>query len=450
MMQGEKTWLFVGLVIGFATALILFVVIYRTPFAQPIAIDQMQRSQAASDLSGDTPHVVQLTGSEEEKIGLQIGTVQRNAVSREIVTLGRVEEVGAAVHTITSRIGGRVDRLFVNLGQVVEKGQPVASVNGAESTSGTTIYSDSSGILRSLNVTEGRFVSPGEVLAVLADLSTVLVKADVFESDIAGVRPGLKARISNEALPKQLVGEVKVIDSRSDQQTGTTPVRIQVENPGMRLKPGMFVRSVLQVPLGTDVLTVPRTAVIDTGMDKIVYVALGGGLFERRSIHVATPGKDLYPVVAGLAEGDRIVTNGAFLIDSQARITGGVTALYGDSKSFNLPAAYSASADAGSYSFTFRTSPQPPAPGRDNSAHVTVLDSSGKPVTDAEVRVTAVMPAMPSMGMPEMRDSADLQWVGSEYTGPLKVGMAGPWNVVVEARRNDQLLATYRTRFDVH
>ena len=70
------------------------------------------------------------------------------------------------------------------------------------------------------------------------------------------------------------------------------------------------------------------------------------------------------------------------------------------------------------------------------------------PITDAQVQMTIVMPAMPSMGMPEMRNSAELQWNGSEYVGPITVGMAGPWNVVVEARRGNQVLATYQTRFD--
>jgi multidrug efflux pump subunit AcrA (membrane-fusion protein) len=455
MVHGEKTWLFVGLVIGFATALIVFVVMNRTPAVPPIAIDHTHEQPPFSILNDDTSlndgtsQVVQLTADEEEKIGLQISAVRRNAVSTEIVTLGRVEEVGAAIHTISARSGGRIEHIFVNTGQLVEKGQPVAMIVSPEQSAGTTIYTESTGIVRTLNVAEGRFVSPGEVLAVLADLSTVLVKADVFESDIAGVRLGVTARISSEALPREVIGVVKLIDSRSDQQTGSTPVRIQVQNPGMRLKPGMFVRCVLQVPLSSDVLTVQRTSVIDTGMDKIVYVALGRGVFERRSIRVGTPGKDLYPVVAGLAEGDKVVTNGAFLIDSQARITRGITTLYGDSKSFNerLPVA---PPPGGAFSFTFRTSPEPPAPGIDNRAHVTVLDSAGKPVSDAEVRITAVMPAMPSMGMPEMRDTADLHWDGSEYMGQLKVGMAGPWNVIVEARRNDQLLATYRTRFDVH
>ena len=127
-----------------------------------------------------------------------------------------------------------------------------------------------------------------------------------------------------------------------------------------------------------------------------------------------------------------------------------MTALFGDSRSFSESAAPSGSAARMSYSVTFRTAPAPPAAGQDNSAHATVLDSSGKAVSDAQVRVIALMPAMPSMGMPEMRHSTDLSWRGSEYTGQLSVGMPGSWNVVVEARRGSQLLATYRTRFDAH
>jgi RND family efflux transporter MFP subunit len=509
MTRGERTWLFVGLLGGLAATLAVFAVMHRTPAAGPIPMDEARQEPQVASAPPEGPlPVVQLTTGEQERIGLQTTEVRRGAVYGEIVAPARVEELDSTVRTITAGVAGRIDRLLLSVDQSVQKGQPVALIHSPELVRSAeeyrsavesrrtlaaspqagavaradelveatrrrldpwglspdairsivaspqapihaTIRAESSGIVRVTHVSEGRVVSAGEGLFTLIDLSTVGVRADVFQSEIGRIRPGLKALIISDALPGvTLRAEVDSIDPQSDFQTGTTPVRLRVANPGMRLMPGMLARSVFQASLGTNVLAVPRTAVIDTGTDKIVYVASDGGVFQRRSIQVGPPGKDDYPVLGGLVEGDKVVTNGAFLIDSQARLTSGMTALFGDSRSFSESPAPSGPAAQDSYSVTFRTDPEPPAAGEDNSAQVTVLDSSGTPVNDARVRVTVVMPAMPSMGMPEMRHSADLPWRGSEYAGPMNVGMPGSWNVVVEARRGNQLLATYRTRFD--
>jgi hypothetical protein len=75
-----------------------------------------------------------------------------------------------------------------------------------------------------------------------------------------------------------------------------------------------------------------------------------------------------------------------------------------------------------------------------------VLDASSKPISDAAVKVALVMPAMPAMNMPEMRSPADLNWDGTQYTGTVKVPSSGAWDVEIEARRNGQVLGTYRSR----
>jgi len=100
------------------------------------------------------------------------------------------------------------------------------------------------------------------------------------------------------------------------------------------------------------------------------------------------------------------------------------------------------------YKLTFRITPDPPLKGRDNNVKVTVVDTSGTGIGDAQVRVSLTMPAMPAMGMPEMHDATDLRWTGSEYDGFVRVAMAGTWNVVVEARRGSHLLAKYATRLN--
>src|SRR5207302_10240423 len=133
-----------------------------------------------------------------------------------------------------------------------------------------------------------------------------------------------------------------------------------------------------------------RSAILDTGMRKIVYVAKGEGQFEGRQIQVATPDNDYYPVLSDLKEGERIVSQGNFLIDSQTRITGGMTGLYSGSKEFDHAHADHGEAQAASVAqikLTFHSDPETPRGNSDAKLHVTVVDASGKPVTDVQVKV---------------------------------------------------------------
>jgi len=114
--------------------------------------------------------------------------------------------------------------------------------------------------------------------------------------------------------------------------------------------------------------------------------------------------------------------------------------MFGGSKSFTESAAGAPSGDG--FKIAFRVNPDLSLGGRENTIHIVLTDPAGKSVTDAQVRLTFVMPAMPAMNMLEMRNSADLKWTGSEYTGPIQIMMAGAWNVAIEARRGGQLLAT--------
>ena len=128
-------------------------------------------------------------------------------------------------------------------------------------------------------------------------------------------------------------------------------------------------------------------------------------------------------------------------MDSQTRLTGGLTGMFGGSKSFSERRPPAASANS-AYKLTFRIDPDPPQGAKENTIHVSLTDASGKPVPDAQVRLTFTMPAMPAMNMPEMRNNAELKWTGSEYAGPIQILMAGGWNVGIEARRGNELLAT--------
>jgi len=520
-MTRRVTWLtIVGIVgvLAIASGVGRYLLLRRNSSSATEAQPQITVSEpSTANLPQNASTAVQLSPEERQKIGVQTTDVVRETLTDEITAIGRVTEAESAVSTVSSRYGGRIDRLFINFtGQPVQKGDPVASititdqpvqkdepfstnyspgliaaveeykfavenrqranassrpeaitqadglleasrvrlerwgltpdqVDGVTSTPARpiqiTVNSPTSGILRVRKVTEGQYVSPGDALLELTDLGTVWVIADVFDADIARIRPGLTVQVTSEALPKtRLSGEVSFIDTHSDAQSRTTPVRIQMENPGTRLKPGMIVQASFQVLMG-DVLTVPQTAIIDSGMEKVVYVARDNGIFERRNIHVGTPVKDRYPVIDGLKSGEKVVTNGAFLIDSQTRLTGGLTGMFGGSKSFS-DSADSASLASSAFKMTIKFDPDPPQGAKQNMIHVLLFDVSGKPVNDAQVRLTFTMPAMPAMNMPEMRNGAELKWTGSDYTGPIQIMMAGGWNVVVEARRGNELLAT--------
>jgi RND family efflux transporter MFP subunit len=463
---------------------------------------------------------VQLSADEQAKIRLQVTEVRRESLTEEIAAIGRVENPETSVATISTRFGGKVERLFVNFtGQPVQVGDPVAiititgqpagkddpvssiysrdaiaaseeykfavqnrerahasgrpealaqadalveasrvrlerfgltpeqaagAVTATEQPIRVTVTATASGIVRSRKVSEGQFVSAGEALVDLTDLKSVWVKADVFDTDIGRIRPGLTATITSEALPgSRLTGTVTFIDVQANAETRTTPVRLQVDNPNARLKPGMVVQAGFKIPLGS-ALTVPREAVLDSGTEKIVYIARENGIFEQRKIHAGMPTRDRYPVTAGLSAGDKVVTNGVFLVDSQTRLTGGLTGMFGGSKSYAdsvTPAPSSASA----YKITFRMEPDPPFGAKENTIHVMLADPAGKPVSDAQVRLTFVMPAMPAMNMAEVRNGAELKWTGKDYAGPIQIMMAGGWNVSIEARRGGELVATSQT-----
>jgi len=220
----------------------------------------------------------------------------------------------------------------------------------------------------------------------------------------------------------------------------------------MRLLPGMFVNATFVSRAAEPSIVVPRSAVLDTGTRKIVYLARLNGAFEAREVQVGAPTEDLFPVLHGLALGDNVVLNGNFLIDSQAHLSSGVSGLYGGSKEFaaTQQAATSSTnkgAEASAVKIDLHADPNPLKAGEDNQFHVTLTGADGKPITDARVTVTLIMPAMPSMGMPEMKSSVELAWkAGSQmYVGKGQAPMAGRWTVLVEARKNSNVIASMRT-----
>jgi len=469
-----------------------------------------QRTKPEQEQAGTSVSDIQLNEKEQRVIGVETVEVRRRNLERTLSAVAKVDEPETQLASISARIGGRIDKLYVDFtGQQVRRGQTIASlyspevfsaaeeyrlslenrkrlgtgaeplaISGAEDLVNASrrrlelwglttqqldeivssakpqielpIYSTVGGVVTERKVTQGQYVNAGEVLFTVTDLSTVWVKADVYQPDLPSVRAGQSVEITSDSLPgTTLRGRVGFLDTSINPQTRTASARIEVPNPSMRLRPGMFVQVKFAAAAGHDVLAIPRSAVLDTGTRKFVYVAKGNGEFEGRQVQLGATGTDYYPVLAGLKEGERIVSQGSFLIDSQTRITGGMTGMFGGSKEFDHGQTDEGQAPAAAVPqirFTFRSDPETPRGNSDATLHVIVLDASGKPMTDVQVQVTLIMPAMPAMGMGEMRSTSDLAWKGSDYAGTIKVPTAGSWNVEVNASRNGQLLGSYHAR----
>lgn len=169
------------------------------------------------------------------------------------------------------------------------------------------------------------------------------VYADVYEYDLAWVKEGEPARVTAEAYPGEVFrGVIKAVSPVLDHATRSAKVRLEIDNPGRRLKPEMYVDVIMESTWRNaegheEVLAVPQEAVLDTGVRKIVYVDAGSGTFVGREVVTGPQAVDaadaakpiFYPVVRGLKEGESVVTKGNFLIDSQSQLTSGASVQWG-------------------------------------------------------------------------------------------------------------------------
>jgi len=153
----------------------------------------------------------------------------------------------------------------------------------------------------------------------IADLRRVWILADVYENQLPFVRAGSKARISSQDQSRQLEAIVSRAEPIFDEATRTLKVRLETDNPGFALKPGMFVdvRFDLELPPS---LVAPAEAIVDSGLRKTVFVDLGDGYFEPRAVDTGWRLGDQVEIGKGLMAGERIVISGTFLIDSESRM----------------------------------------------------------------------------------------------------------------------------------
>ena len=178
------------------------------------------------------------------------------------------------------------------------------------------------GIVVEKTVVQGQMVDAGMKLYRLADLAIVWVQAQIYEQDLPFVQLGQEATVSLSYLPdRKFRGRVTYIYPTVDDKTRTARVRMEFHNPGYFLKPGMFATAELEAELNPSVVLVPDSAVLRSGERNTVFIARDGGRFEPRVVTLGPRSEDdQYQVLSGLDEGERVVTSGQFLLDSESQL----------------------------------------------------------------------------------------------------------------------------------
>ena len=199
-----------------------------------------------------------------------------------------------------------------------------------------TIFAPTTGTVIKKDVLKGQYVEEGTMMYTIADLTHLWMMAEVYEYEMGLVKLGQNVKITTAAFPGQtFTGEVTFIDPFLNEVTRSLKVRVDVPNPDLELKPAMFVNATIKIPLGepdekgtAGALSIPRSAVLDTGRRKLVYVEREKGLFEAREIKTGFKAEGYVEVLEGLKEGEIVVAAGAFLIDAESQLGPGVGAQY--------------------------------------------------------------------------------------------------------------------------
>jgi Cu(I)/Ag(I) efflux system membrane fusion protein len=205
------------------------------------------------------------------------------------------------------------------LGMSKEQIQEVASSRRASQR--VRVLARQDGIVHGLNAREGMYVEPAMEIMTLADLSSIWLLVDVFERQADWVAVGQPAEVRLAYLPGRVwEGEVEFVYPTIDPKTRTLRARLRFDNPDETLKPNMYADVRIYAGPKRDVLSVPREALIRTGHAERVVVALGEGKFSAREVVSGMESGDWVEIVSGLAEGERVVVSGQFLIDSEASL----------------------------------------------------------------------------------------------------------------------------------
>jgi RND family efflux transporter MFP subunit len=449
----------------------------------------------------ETPRTpIQLTPQRMQSIGVVIGKVESKPVNTELRFYGNVQVDERRQAYVQTRFAGWVRKVYADAtGNFIGKGQPLFTIyspdlvsteheyllakknseslqqskvsgvasgasslfsaakerllqwevspaeiekldQGGKVITDLTVNSPVSGYITQKNALPNMYVQPETMLYTVADLSDVWVLAQVFQSDAGKIKPGDPAEVTVDAYPGRVFnGRVDYILPQLDMNTRTLPVRLVFANPGLKLRPGMYVNVCAKLPMGRQ-LVVPASAAFHSGTKNLVFVYRDEGNIEPREVELGPQVGDELVVTKGIKAQEQIVTSANFLIDSEAQLQAAAGALVppppgaGQAASMNTPAQQQASVE-------LTTDPDPPHKGG-NTVRVKLTGQDGKPIAGANVTVTFFMAAMPAMGMAAMKTVISASDKGGGmYEGKGDLGSGGTWQVTIRAQQNGQTIA---------
>jgi Cu(I)/Ag(I) efflux system membrane fusion protein len=343
----------------------------------------------ADDISTMEVGTVQITPEKQQLIGVKYEQVQVGGGSRTIRAVGKVAIDETRIGHVHTKLEGWIDKVFVDFtGELVKKGQPLLTIYSpdmlasqrelllaakakiimrdsalpagfdqsesllqatrrrlelwdlseaqidqvlktGEPIKNITLYSPMTGYITDRKAFPQLKVMPDTDLYTIVDLSHVWIMADVFEYEASNIRLGQTARVSIQALPGRVFNaRIDFLQPQVDPMTRTLKVRLNMDNPGLMLKPDMYadVEFVVSIPAK---LTVPADAVLNAGERKTVFIDRGNGYFEPRQVKTGEREGDRIQILSGLTGGERIVTSGNFLIDSESQMKAAASGMGG-------------------------------------------------------------------------------------------------------------------------
>lgn len=332
--------------------------------------------KAGQEGASPPPGSVRLSADRQQFLGVVLTPVNKRSLAREVRTVGRVEYDERKLAFVNTKFAGWIERLDVDFtGVYVRKGQTLMSIyspdlvsaqeeyllamkavrsmpEGASSSrelldasrrrllswdireshiqdlerTGRArrtldIHSPISGYVIEKMALQGLHIEPGMNLYKIADISRVWIDAAIYQYEVSLVKVGQEATVQLSYAPGEtLTGRVAYVYPYLDEETRTVTVRIEFANPETKLKPGMYAEVLLRSDQG-EALAVPKSAVLDTGSRKLVFVSRGEGRFDPREIRTGYLAGDYYQVLEGLREGEQVVTSANFLIDSESQLS---------------------------------------------------------------------------------------------------------------------------------
>lgn len=322
---------------------------------------------------------VRITPERQQLIGVRTALVGIQEIHKRVKAVGRVDYAEPNVSLVTLKYEGYIEKLLVNAtGRLIQRGEPLFEIYSpdlvaaqqeyllalkAKDLPGGTglsvldsaheklrlwditekqigdlerngtiqrllmISAPISGFVIEKNVLAGQKVMPGESLYKIADLSTVWVIGDIYEYELPFITTGQGAVIALRAFPgESFKGKITYIYPYLDAETRTNSVRVQVANPGFKIKPGMYADLEVHVDYGAR-LAVPADAVLEAGARSFAFVDKGDGDFEPRELTLGVKGEGLFEVLGGVAAGEKVVTSANFLIDSESSLKAALQAM---------------------------------------------------------------------------------------------------------------------------